>query len=714
MAESPTSSLRRALVAATLAVPLVVDPFGQDTGGVKFAILTLCGLVALLVKGLEIFGGRPSPSRARGPGLSVLALATWAFLSVGWAENDDLAITRAVALLGMFGVIWGVRESVGGITGVRRWIAAMSVVALAAALYDSWSIAQAAGTLAPTEVKYASSLFVHNNMAASYAVVAAPPMLAMALGAGSRLRGLIWLVPFAALAYYLDVLGSRAGLLSLGVGVGVVVLCFLLRRRLLTWRPGAGKLPYFLAVLVLAGALLPLSETARGVVKDGFYRFLATSEVSLHDASFRTQIWRKTMGFVGEQPLRGVGAGNFAVEYARHDRLHVTKPHAHNDALHVLAELGMPGLFLFLTMLSTAAWILVRVLAARAPGEGFAPAAGLLGSLVVFVVAGFFEIPFGLATTAGYLCLVFGLAAVLDGPDRLAVSSRAMRWPLGAALVLVAVPPLIYTVARLPGSYHLNLAASHADSDPSMARQHLRAATALETGSDVPWQRLGRLELNQGDGEAALEAFRSARELWPHGAEYPELEGDALMAAGRYDEAVDAFGESLEVAPNRIIPLFKRVEALQRAGRHREGVDLLTYQFASNPLIDIEVIRGLAWAWRVYAETLASGTDEWVTATAAARHFFALSIQDGDPARHDEFYEAFAFLTHRLQTEAVPGDVKASLDRWWRAYYDVWLVENGWDMPFSALYTSMGDDGEKLFPGWIEPLGPPPPRSMRH
>lgn len=715
MAESPTSSLRRALVAVALVVPLVVDPFGQDTGGAKWTVLTLCGLLALLVKGLEVISGRPSPGRARGPGLCLLALSVWAALSVGWSHNGDLAVTRAVGLLGMFGVVWGVRESVAGIEGVRRWMAALAVVALAAAVIDGIAIDRSVGRLAATEVKYASTLFVHNNMAAAYAVVAAPPLLAMALGAGSRARGLLWLVPFAALVLYLDTLGSRAGLLSLVVGLVVVVGCFLVRRRLLTWNPAAGRLPYVLAVVVLAGALMPLSETARGVVKDGFYRFLAASGVTLHDASFRTQIWRKTMGFVNEQPLRGVGAGNFAVEYARHDRLHVTKPHAHNDALQVLAELGLPGLFLFLTMLSTAGWILLRVLAARSPGEGFAPAAGLLGSLVVFVVGGMFEIPFGLGATASLLALVFGLSAVLDGPDRMAVGSRAMRLPLGAALVIATLPPLWFTVTRLPGSFHLDRAGQAAEAgDLDGAREHLVAAAALETGSDVPWRRLGDLELDAGDGEAALAAYREARRLFPHGAEYPELEGDALLAANRPDEAADAFRLSLEYAPNRTTPLFKLVESLQRAGRHREGVDLLTYEFASNPLIDVEVIWGLAWAWRIYAETLEPGTDEWVTAAAASRHFFALFIQDGGAARREETYEAFKYMTHRLQTETVPGDVETSLERWWAAYHDVWLAEHGWDMPYTALYTAMDADGEKLFPGWHEPEGPPPPREMRH
>ena len=68
-------------------------------------------------------------------------------------------------------------------------------------------------------------------------------------------------------------------------------------------------------------------------------------------------------------------------------------------------------------------------------------------------------------------------------------------------------------------------------------------------------------------------------------------------------------------------------------------------------------------------------------ALAAARHFYAVLIEEGDVARAREYERAFKDFTHRLQI--LPGCLRS-----WFAAYRTWLSQGAWNMPNTALWTS--------------------------
>ena len=182
MSERSSSLPRRLAVIAAALVPLVVDPFGADTQGLKGVVLALCGTVALLAGALEDAGGRHPRQLPFLPETVLLLLTVWAALSIGWAVNTGLAVTRVLLLLGMLGVARGVRAMTGPDAG-RRWLAGLVAVALLAMAVDAASVLRAQPLLAESAAKHASQLFVHNNMAASYVAMLAPVVVALLLGA---------------------------------------------------------------------------------------------------------------------------------------------------------------------------------------------------------------------------------------------------------------------------------------------------------------------------------------------------------------------------------------------------------------------------------------------------------------------------------------------------------------------------------------------------
>src|SRR5579885_1815435 len=109
----------------------------------------------------------------------------------------------------------------------------------------------------------------------------------------------------------------------------------------------------------------------------------------------RIQIWRRGIGYMLTHPVVGVGAANFGVAEGtisplarlQEYNIGVRWTAAHNSLVQVGAELGIPGLILFLTAFGGAFATLRRV--ARA-GPAAPLAHALTGSLIGFAVGAFF------------------------------------------------------------------------------------------------------------------------------------------------------------------------------------------------------------------------------------------------------------------------------------------------------------------------------------
>jgi O-antigen ligase len=159
-----------------------------------------------------------------------------------------------------------------------------------------------------------------------------------------------------------------------------------------------------IALVLLVGAryrrwvsLVLLLTLAVGIVvsPDFLNRFknLGETEFSIEYANSRYAIWKTTVSMIKEEPLFGVGPGNYQAKYMEHrkNRTGHNLSHAHNDFLNVAAVSGIPCLILFVLL-----WFLILMYLykgyRRCP-EGFQRGL-ILGSFlasVVFLVMAQFE-----------------------------------------------------------------------------------------------------------------------------------------------------------------------------------------------------------------------------------------------------------------------------------------------------------------------------------
>lgn len=154
-----------------------------------------------------------------------------------------------------------------------------------------------------------------------------------------RTRRSLWAGIYCLICMALTLVGvalaaSRGGLLGLGAAFLFVV-----------WRSERR----FRNMIALAVCVLPLLVISPS---SPLQRFLHPSYGDVEGETTRLELWRAGLRMVEEHPLTGIGAGNFKYVVTRYEtQENDLQKIAHNTYIEVAAELGLPGLAIFLTIL---------------------------------------------------------------------------------------------------------------------------------------------------------------------------------------------------------------------------------------------------------------------------------------------------------------------------------------------------------------------------
>jgi probable O-glycosylation ligase (exosortase A-associated) len=210
--------------------------------------------------------------------------------------------------------------------------------------------------------------------------------------------------------------GSRGGFLAL-----IAVGCFiLLRYKAISpgWR---------LSTFVLAGLLLVTAASEQYWRQMG--TILSDTDYNQTEETGRLQIWRRGIGYMLQYPVLGVGPGNFQTAEGTLSPLAARQQvgvgvrwnAAHSSFVQIGAELGIPGLVLFATLIASAFGALGRVGRNRASPQSRSDrelTEALTASLAGFVVGALF-------LSLAYSEMLYTLVALAVGLQK--VTSRAER-----------------------------------------------------------------------------------------------------------------------------------------------------------------------------------------------------------------------------------------------------------------------------------------------
>jgi tetratricopeptide (TPR) repeat protein len=338
---------------------------------------------------------------------------------------------------------------------------------------------------------------------------------------------------------------STGALLAVGALVGLMDRPGRINRRarLLAGRrrtvvAAVAALAVLVALAAAAGVMSLTDGSGRSGVSSRATSALGSSRFGGGLETGRYDLWRVAAGEVADHPLLGVGADNFAVDFARERRTREEPLYPHSLFLRSFSQTGLVGGALFLGFTGAA---LVAALRRRRRADALANAVASASvvSAVYWLVHGsidwLWEIPALGASALALLGLAFGLGQ--PRPDRLLSTPRRSAPALAAAGALVAVAVGSYTLPGL-AALEVERAVQAWPEAPDRAFSRLERARRLNPLSERPDVVAGALAQRAGQPDKARIAFQRVVERNPDDW-YAHLQLALLDAAdGRRGEAL--------------------------------------------------------------------------------------------------------------------------------------------------------------------------------
>lgn len=263
----------------------------------------------------------PSAVTIAGFYLAILLLATTgqsAFRAISWITVSEWFLVAAsfLAVVVVAGRTAGPKLLLGAIAAGTVLVALIGLREFAnmKALDPNWRIF--AGWMNPNAL--AGILVLGIFPCVGGLVTARRPVHALLCGLGAALIGFALLLT-----------GSKGGLLSLAVGIGVFLLYLLVRHR-------HGILPVLAVVGIVATLSFAQSRSSTSGAAAGLSRMQQGEATQVQSVGFRKQLWLTAVDLMRKNPL-GSGPGTFRFESGRPQRVTPTVL-AHNSWLQLGAE----------------------------------------------------------------------------------------------------------------------------------------------------------------------------------------------------------------------------------------------------------------------------------------------------------------------------------------------------------------------------------------
>jgi len=265
----------------------------------------------------------------------------------------------------------------------------------------------------------------------------------------------------------------------------------------------------------------------------------------------RLMLWAGTARMIRTAPVTGWGVGRFASEFyayappafaARMTADNTFAEHPHSEYLHVAVEAGLPGLGMFV-------WLLTAILAtgiARAR-RGDPLAAAAVGSLAAILVHIAVDRNFRLASTGIPFWLLAG-ALVSSAPSPKVPGTffnRSLTFAAGAAglaLAALLLRPLLASY-RVEGQTDFLKQAAEFSSAQLEAEKNARAG-------DPQFQiALGNAYAKEGKFPKAVTSFAEALRLDPRSTAAANNLGNSWFMMSNFDQAIAAYRKVLALDP---------------------------------------------------------------------------------------------------------------------------------------------------------------------
>lgn len=277
----------------------------------------------------------------------LLLFLIWSFMSSFWAWQPQLSWNRLIILLSAFLTYLSIRSFEDHTKTKILWAIAIYGTLLSVLGFLQQLQIEPFNLIRQTDKP--GMLMGHRNVAAEYLLMTLGATLALIPKYTLNLKVLLFLFAGSQLSA-IAITRCRGILLSISLVLVTFFLISLIRKRTNFKKYALLILiPFILFCVALVTMKLP------GVSKE-------FSIGKMNSIEMRKAHYSNTLVMISENPLRGVGLGNFAIHYTKYLNSWIPdKPYSdklilknvHNDYLECLAELGPIGFFIFTSILWT-------------------------------------------------------------------------------------------------------------------------------------------------------------------------------------------------------------------------------------------------------------------------------------------------------------------------------------------------------------------------
>lgn len=561
-----------------------------------------------------------------------------------------LLAVQAVSLFTALNVVEGLCE----LTNRALWLAALALSVhvvgrrthldvlvgaglVGATLASCIGIAQSAGVSWEKlpQVAIPASVFGNKNMAAEYVLLWLPIGVYAMLSWSTPARRAAGAFALGITSAFVFLTGTRAAY----VGAAVAVACLAagvfallrgaapdLRRRLLLGLVGVlvSWVSVWVSIHAIHAGMAP--EKRRYAFGDAN----SAMTLSTFSSNWRLVVWTNTLAMIKDNPVIGVGLGNWRFHYPRYHRRiavdtdfnsHVQADTPHNDWVQTFAETGLVGVAALIVAVLALVLAFVGWFAADRAEEDRLAVLCILVSCVALGVDAVFSFPIAKAAPTFTLLVLVGAAEGLAGARRV----FELRGPASAACAqgaaTLALGVVVGQTAWLYGDYHFKVglilynegrvleaheslaqAYRFRPFDPALGVFHggitqelgktdealainLRARRQHPNFTNV-LNQLGNIYWKKGMQKEAEQAYQEVLAIHPDFPEALRNLGSLYIATGRIEEARPMLERLVEREPHdpvNQLDLGEVYRALKKRERSRETLEKLLRRWPDQP-----------------------------------------------------------------------------------------------------------------------------------
>lgn len=334
-------------------------------------------------------------------------------------------------------------------------------------------------------------------------------------------------------------------------------------------------------IMVLISGVFIINKT--GALDTLKLKVISIFDSDSHDNQGRLKIWQASGEMIGDNPIIGVGPGNWKIEIVDYYKMNTDVKYqnwrrAHNDYIQIASEKGIFGLILYLLMFAVIFFYTVKLISREELLKAKLIYLLILSSLAGYIIVSFFSFPYERINHQVFIAIMFSIIigkyySKFNESDQKFNRIYLRYQPIILIVLLVSVY-YSYSIFQSEVNVKIVKGLKQQNRFKEMIEYTDKALSDFYTidALTTPLHHYkGEANLKMKNNKQAYADFKKAIEYFP--GHISSLNNLAIMAyqLGKEDEAFYYLEKTLDVFPKHQDALFNRALAYYKSGDYERA-----------------------------------------------------------------------------------------------------------------------------------------------